>query len=156
MKPRSGLILALCGALACARSPRVSSPECPRPLPQRSVRLTLAPISSPHAQLRGRVVDATDSSAIPAAPLTLEEQRSHRGATSSDSAGRFLLDSLSPGRYVLITHAIGFGVRRDTVELRAAAASILLIPLNPIPAWECGRHARARNPHRRVSNRDDR
>ena len=104
---------------------------------------------------------ANDSSAVPAAYLTLEQQRSHRRAISADSAGTFLLDSLSPGRYELITQAIGFGVRRDTVELHAAGASILLIPLTPIPRWECasplgmgfaGRRSDSTpNPHRRAA-----
>ena len=132
---RDCFVLIHLSALACAQPAPF---RCQRPGPQLPVAIEVVAISPTHAQLRGRVVGAHDSIALPAAVLTLEQHRSHRGLTSADSAGTFLLDSLAPGRYVLITQAIGFGVRRDTVDLRAAKASILFIPLTPVPRWECG------------------
>jgi hypothetical protein len=87
------------------------------------------------ARIEGRVVWATDSTPVRHPSVRLEIGDRYRDSVA-DSTGTFVFDSLTSGRYVILTRALGFEVRRDTVDLADGLARILLIPLIPLPP-EC-------------------
>lgn len=81
------------------------------------------------------MVSATDSTPIRHASVSLEIGAPYRNSVA-DSTGTFVFDSLPSGHHIILTRALGFEVRRDTVDLADGVARILLIPLIELPP-EC-------------------
>lgn len=133
---RAAIAAFLAAALGCVGClpPGSRLPPCPaRPVARVGFTSVVMPASV--ARIGGRVVWATDSTPVRHASLRLEIGDRYRNSVA-DSTGMFVVDSLTSGRYIILTRALGFEVRRDTVDLADGVARILLIPLIPLPP-EC-------------------
>lgn len=99
-----------------------------------SLVLVLAPLGGPGAlaqsdgTLRGTVREAATERGV--AGATVELQPGGR-RTTTDSAGRYLLRLLRPGRYRLHVRAIGFTpVVRDSIEVRGEQTTVVDVRLS--------------------------
>ncbi len=57
---------------------------------------------------------------------------------ASDSTGHVFASAFNPGRYVVVPRALGFGSRRDTVEVGEGQSVRLTYTLTPEPTDRCG------------------
>ena len=70
--------------------------------------------------LTGVVYDPTGA-VLPSVAVSVEnEQQAKVSAGTSDGGGRFALDALAPGRYVLVAEVMGFKALRQEMELKHA------------------------------------
>ena len=81
------------------------------------------PMAAFAAQLRGRVVDGVTKEPLARAQMRLEARTI---AAITDSAGRFVIDNLSPGTYSLKTIIIGYLPLTEPVIVRNAGTEVEL------------------------------
>lgn len=80
--------------------------------------------------IRGRVTDSESNQPIPGANIAFIEDSLVRFGTTTDSEGRFLLESLSPGRYTLQFSFIGFqSLTQGNIEVQSGRETVLTIAL---------------------------
>ena len=115
------LLVALAVSSACYRyveevRPMTSADCSPEPPSKAFVRIIAD--SSFHRGISGQVFDADAEGGIPrpvweASVIALGTKR----GTTTDSLGRFRMDSIPPGRYALRTRRIGYKPRLDSVVI---------------------------------------
>lgn len=92
----------------------------------RRVRLESA-LSS--ARLRGHVSRRDSRQPLSQAFVRVADNHM-RGAVQTDSAGRFVIDSILPGRYAIQVLRVGFHALRDTIDVVADGGAPLEIGLD--------------------------
>lgn len=79
--------------------------------------------SAQSAAVAGQVLDASGG-AVSGARVTVTRDDASGGDATSASDGRFTIESLAPGRYVLVVTAPGFSVASQDVTVDAATAAV--------------------------------
>ena len=126
MKAQSCRALVLLLAAACFRYEEQMRPlrpdECPPEPPSRSYSHHVDDADNPGV-IRGRIRAAplprsastvADSAMPPLSAVRVIVDQLHR-TTESDSAGRYRIDSVAPGRYAVRILRVGYRARIDTV-----------------------------------------
>lgn len=84
--------------------------------------------AQPTGSIEGRVTDAETGTPVPGANVTLNG--TPRGA-ATDSAGRFILESVEAGRYTVVATAIGYAPASRAVSLKPGETAAVTFRLNP-------------------------
>lgn len=125
----AGLILVPVGG--CYRYMNIERPlECP-PAPPHGYFLLHDSAGVPPYTIRGRVVQVglPDGERPIASVLVAVPELERRVQT--DTTGQFALDSILPGRHLVVTRRIGFASRSDSITLAPATGVRLQIGLRP-------------------------
>jgi hypothetical protein len=78
--------------------------------------------------ISGVVTDLDTGAPVAAAEITLFPTLRRK---QGDSLGRFALDSVAPGRYLLRTLRIGYEPRRDSITVSSGSGLTVRLPLVP-------------------------
>ena len=125
--------LAALSLVACARYERVYLQCEPAPVAGTdtlAVGRGMRSEAGAPSVLTGRVVDRVTRTPIEGVRLFW---RDSSAGTTTDSAGAFLLDSISPGEYALIARRLGYVPRVDTLQIARAEYVVVDIPLDVAP-----------------------
>ena len=125
----------LAALLGCAPRYEYRPPPCPPEPPPPALRSDSDAPSAP-GLLAGRVEDGTDGRPVAGARVMLLPPAPAIGALT-DSAGRFQLEGLAPGRYEMEVWRIGYVPRRETVALPRGSGSGVVVPLVAAPSDGC-------------------
>ena len=79
------------------------------------------------ATLAGRVLD--DSTGLPVAQVVAAWLTEHPDSSAADAWGHFELANIAPGRYTLVTWAVGYEPRLDALEVRGDSGTAVEIRL---------------------------
>jgi TonB dependent receptor/Carboxypeptidase regulatory-like domain len=94
------------------------------------VCVTAQALAQSEATVRGQAVAAADGSALPAASITLKSVSSGEvREVPLDGAGRFLVQQVVPGEYVLSGKAEGFAPRELQFALEPREIKVVTLPL---------------------------
>jgi len=130
-------VLALLSGCQHARSQVGQAGYCP---PLRT-DLSLARMSASGATTIDARFKQFDSSAIPFARLfvrLLASADSSGRVLAADSSGKTPAVEFSPGRYLMVARALGYGPRHDTIEVLPKQSVSLTVSLSPDPNDRCG------------------
>jgi hypothetical protein len=105
-------------------------PQCPTA--RDTFRVIVQPRATP--AISGIVTNLDTGTPVSGAVVTLlPVNRGH----STDSLGRFAMDSVAPGDYVIATRGIGYEPRVDSLEVSTGSALTVRLPLEPVYLERC-------------------
>ena len=76
--------------------------------PLFTAALLLVSVASVADDLKGRVVDAANSDAVPYAVVTLTDTQGQKHSTVSDLSGGFHFQDIAPGKYTISVTYLGY------------------------------------------------
>ena len=133
MTYRSASLLAIVAALgaACHNQPVYRlQPQCPAARDTFRIDVQAQGI----AAVSGVVTNRDTGTPVSEALITLSPTDRRQ---LTDSLGRFALDSVRPGQYVVSIRRIGYARRNDNISVSTGSALALRLPLEPAYVERC-------------------